>query len=163
MRKRIVSIILGCFLTLTLVSCGDSESSEIITLPNTEPQTQTFEVESHSNVLVYKTEELEEYLTFLEDLDESNNEILGVTTCMYTGPYTSGEFYMVTYKKLDEPREVRATGKVSLFRTESEKEYCNFLTNFDENNNEILGATTCMYTGIYSDDEFYMVTFRELK
>lgn len=163
MRKRIITIILGCFLILILASCGNSNVSEIITLPNEESQVQIYEVEAYSNVSVYKTMKVEEYLTFLETFDERNNEILGVTTCMNTGAYTSYDFYMVTYKKLDEPREVKATGKVSVFRTISEEEYLSFLTNFDGSNNEILGVTTCMNTGAYTDGDFYMVTFRELK
>lgn len=163
MKKRSMAILLGCFLALTLVGCGNSSGSEIITLPNTESQAEVSQIESSSNVTVYKTKKVEEYLAFLEFFDESNNEILGITTCMYTGAYTSGEFYMVTYKKLDEPREVKATGKVSLFKTKSEEEYRSFLANFDEANNEIIGVTTSMYTGAYTNGEFYMVTFRELK
>ena len=83
---------------------------------------------------------------------------------MYTGVHTSGDFYMVTYKKLDELREdVRATGKVSLFKTTNEEEFRSFLSTFDVNNNEILGITTSMYTGVYTNGDFYTITFRELK
>lgn len=161
MKKRIIAILLWCFLVLALVGCGNR--SEIITLPNSQAEIEVSEVESSSNVSVYKTENVEEYLYFLESFDENNNEILGITTCMYTGVYTSHEFYMVTYKKLNEPREVKSTGKVSLFKTKSEEEYRSFLANFDESLNEILGISTSMYTGVYTNREFYMVTFRELK
>ncbi len=168
MRKRIITITLVCFFMLILASCSDSLGSEIITLPNEGTQAKTkaqvSKVEEYSNVSVYETRKVEEYITFLENFDERNNEILGVTTCMNTGGYTSDDFYMVTYKKLDEPREdVRVTGKVSIFRTRSEKEYLRFLTNFDGNNNEVLGISTSMNTGGYTNGDFYMVTFRELK
>lgn len=163
MRKRTITIALVCFFMLILTSCGNSNKGEIITLSNAETQAQVTGVETFSNVLVYKTKKVEEYLTFLENFDERNNEILGVIASMYTGVYTSDDFYMVTYKKLDEPRDVRATGKVSLFKTTNEEEFCSFLTTFDINNNEILGITTSMYTGVYTNGDFYTITFRELK
>lgn len=165
-KRTIVILLLFCFLVLALLSLesSDRSRSEIITLSNSQVEVEMPEVASSSNVSVYKTENVEEYLSFLESFDESNNEILEISTCMYTGSYTSGEFYMVTYKKLNEPREVvKSTGKVSLFKTKSEEQYCSFLANFDESNNEILGISTSMYTGSYTNGEFYMVTFRELK
>ncbi len=161
MKKRIIAVLLWILLVLTLVGCSGN-SAEIITLQDKETQIQRIEVESASNILVYKTKESKDYLAFLECFDESNNEILGITTCMDTGVYTSGEFYMVTYRKLEEPREAKSTGKVSLFRTKSEKDYCSFLANFDETHYEILGTTTSMDTGVYTNGDFYMVTFREL-
>ncbi len=100
MKKRSMAILLGCFLALTLVGCGNSSGNEIITLPNTESQAEVSQIESSSNVTVYRTRNVEEYLAFLESSDESNNEIIGVTTSMYTGPYTNGEFYMVTFREL---------------------------------------------------------------
>lgn len=100
MKKRSIAILLGCFLALTLVGCGNSSGSEVITLSNTESQVEVSEIESSSNVTVYKTKNVEEYLAFLESFDESNNEILGITTCMYTGAYTNDEFYMVTFREL---------------------------------------------------------------
>lgn len=163
MRKRTITIALVCFFMLILTSCGNSNKSEIITLSNAETQAQVTGVETFSNVLVYKTKKVEEYLTFLENFDERNNEILGVIASMYTGVYTSYDFYMVTYKKLDEPRDVRATGKVSLFKTKNEEEFRSFLSTFDVNNNEILGITTSMYTGVHTNGDFYTITFRELK
>ena len=161
MKKRIIAVFLGILLVLTLVGC-DSNSTEIITLQNEKAKSKVIASESVSQIYIYKTKKSQEYLAFLESLDESRNEILGITTCMYTGAYTSDEFYMVTYKKLDEPREVKSTGKVSLFRTKSLEDYCSFLANFDEIHYEVLGTTTSMYTGAYTNGEFYMVTFREL-
>lgn len=104
--KRSIAILLAFFLMLIVVSCGSSNSSEILTLPSTNSQAEELLIEPANNVIVYQTKVVEEYLAFLESFDESNNEILGITTCMYTGAYTSSDFYMVTYQKLDEPREV---------------------------------------------------------
>ena len=100
MKKRSIAIILGCLLSLALVSCGNSNDSEIITLPNAESQVQVSEGKSSKNVDTYKTEKVEEYLEFLESFDESNNKNLGITTSMPSTIYGDGSFYMVTYREL---------------------------------------------------------------
>lgn len=177
MKKRSIAILLGCLLALALLGYANSNYSEIITLsdaesqvqvqvqvlPNVESQVQGSEGKSSKNVDTYTTENVEEYLKYLESFDESNNEILGITTSMPTTTYGSGSFYMVTYQRLDEPREVRHTGKVSLFKTSNEEKYHTFLENFDESSNEILGITTSTPTTISGNGSFYMVTYRELK
>ena len=163
MKKLIISVFLGILLVLTLVGCGDN-SSEIITLSNEEIQKEKADFESASNVYVYQTQKLKEYLAFMENFDESSNEIIGISTSMYTTTYGSGEFYMVTYKKLDTPIDVKKnTGKVSLFRTTNVNQYCSFLANIDKRRYEILGTTTSMYTTTYGNGTFYMVTIREIK
>ncbi len=167
MKNRSMAILLVFFLALTLVGCdnssGNSSDSEIITLPDTESQVQVSEGKSSKNVYTYKTAKVEEYLEFLESFDEASNEILGITTSMPSTIYGDGNFYMVTYQRLDELREVRHTGKVSLFKTSNEEEYHTFLENFDETSNEILGITTSMPSTIHGSGNFYMVTYRELK
>ncbi len=157
MNKRIIAVLLVILPLFTVVGCG-TNFIENIKLQNEETQKE----ETACNIYIYKTTVTEEYISFLENFDESNNEILGVTTSMYTGPYTSLWFYMVTYKKLDKPRKIKKTGKVSLFKTTDKDMYCNFLTDFDETHYEIIGTTTSMWTGPYTDGEFYMVTYREL-
>ena len=164
MRKRVVEVLIGFILILLLVGCN---STNIITLQNGEikieeiKEGENVEIEM-TNISVYRTEKTKEYIAFLESFDESNYEILGISTCMETGIYTNSSFYMVTYKKLYEPREVKRKGKVSLFTTKSQKAYDRFLTDLDERYYEILGISTSMSTGIYTNGEFYMVTFREL-
>ena len=54
------------------------------------------------NYFLYKTVEAQEYLSFLEQFDETKYEIVNISTSMSTGGYGSGEFYMVTYKVLSE-------------------------------------------------------------
>ncbi len=162
MTKRFIAILLWGLLVFILSGCGSSSNSEIVTLPNAESQVSEGK-SSSKKIDTYKTDEVEEYKKFLESFDESNYEILGITTSMPSTVYGSGSFYMVTYQRLDEPREVRNTGKVSLFKTSNEEEYHTFLENFDEASNEILGITTSMPSTIYGDGSFYMVTYRELK
>lgn len=165
MLKRIITtLVLVTILALILVGCG-STPTEVISLNGDTTQSQNIDYieENHNrNVYIYKTKKCVEYLKFLEVLDESRNEILDVTTCMDTGPYTSTDFYMVTYKKLDEPRDYRRTGKVSLFKTRNESDYLTFLSELDMTCYEIIDISTSMYTDPYSNDDFYMVTFREI-
>ncbi len=164
MLKRIITtLVLVTILALILVGC--SSPTEVISLNGDGTQSQSIdyvEETSNLNVYIYKTKECVEYLKFLEVLDESRNEILDVTTCMYTGSYTSDDFYMVTYRKLDEPRDYRRTGRVSLFKTRNESDYLTFLSELDMTCYEIIDISTSMYTGSYTNDDFYMVTFREI-
>lgn len=164
MLKRIITtLVLVTILALILVGC--SSPTEVISLNGDGTQSQSIdyvEETSNRNVYIYKTKECVEYLKFLEVLDESRNEILDVTTCMYTGSYTSDDFYMVTYRKLDEPRDYRRTGRVSLFKTRNESDYLTFLSELDMTRYEIIDISTSMYTGSYTNDDFYMVTFREI-
>lgn len=164
MLKRIITtLVLVTILALILVGC--SSPTEVISLNGDGTQSQSIdyvEETSNRNVYIYKTKECVEYLKFLEVLDESRNEILDVTTCMYTGSYTSDDFYMVTYRKLDEPRDYRRTGRVSLFKTRNESDYLTFLSELDMTCYEIIDISTSMYTGSYTNDDFYMVTFREI-
>ena len=161
--RIITTLVLVTILALTLG--GSSSSTEVISLNVDTTQSQNIdyiEGNHNRNVYIYKTKECVEYLNFLEELDESQNEILDVTTCMSTGPYTSSDFYMITYRKLDEPRDYRRTGKVSLFKTQNESDYLTFMAEFDLTRYEIIGISTSMYTGSYTNDDFYMVTFREI-
>lgn len=164
MLKRIITtLVLVTILALTLVGC--SSPTEVISLNGDTTQGQIIDYieENHNrNVYIYKTKKCVEYLKFLEVLDESRNEILDVTTCMFTGPYTSNDFYMITYRKLDEPRDYRRTGKVSLFKTQNESDYLTFMAELDLTHYEIIGISTSMFTDVYSNDAFYMVTFREI-
>ena len=103
MLKRIITtLVLVTILALILVGCG-SIPTEVISLNGDGTQSQNIdyiEEKPNCNVYIYKTKKCVEYLKFLEVLDESRNEILDVTTCMYTGPYTSTDFYMVTFREI---------------------------------------------------------------
>ena len=72
--------------------------------------------------------------------------------------YFGGE----VFQKVKGGKHYERKGKVLLFTTKSQKAYDSFLTNLDERYYEILGISTSMSTGICTNGEFYMVTFREL-
>ena len=51
---------------------------------------------------LFKTKDVQEYLNFLESFDETKYEIVDISTSMKIGTSVSGEFYMVTYKRIAE-------------------------------------------------------------
>ncbi len=166
MRKRIIAMLLMCILVCTLAGCEDANSGssngEIITLPSYE-QNDEQGADNSNGMQFLKTRNVEEYLAFLESFDYSNYKILGISTCMNTGIYTNNDYYIITYNKLKEPREAKKTGKVSLFRTRRYEEFNNFINNLDDSKYEILDISTCMNTGVYTSNEYYIVTYIEIK
>lgn len=46
-----------------------------------------------------------------------------------------------------------------LFRTDEQKEYLDFLNEFDENQYAIIGISNSMKVEVNGSDEFYMVTY----
>lgn len=95
MRKRFITLLLAIVMVITLLvvfaSCDNTNT-------NTITSTKT-EVGSYS---IYQTKESQKYLNFLEEFDETKYEIVDISTSMNTAGYGSGEFYMVTYKKIAE-------------------------------------------------------------
>ena len=96
MKKRFITLLLAIVMVTTLlgVFTGCGYTTETIT----SEKTQTV-VGSYS---LFKTTDVQEYLTFLENFDESKYEIIDISTSMDVGVYGSDEFYMVTYKKIAE-------------------------------------------------------------
>ena len=91
MKKRFIALF--CFLLIcSTVLSGCSEKTETI---NSE-QTQTL-VGSCS---LFQTTDVQEYLSFLENLDETKYEIVDISTSMCRSQ--SNEFYMITYKTISE-------------------------------------------------------------
>ena len=89
MKKRFIALF--CFLLIcSTVLSGCSGVTETI---NSE-QTQ---VGSYS---LFQTTEVKEYLSFLENLDETKYEIVDISTSMCRSQ--SNEFYMITYKTISE-------------------------------------------------------------
>lgn len=160
MKKRIIATVLMCVLLSVLVGCG--EKSEIVTLPYHNEDMKENTGGEGFEIKLLKTKEVKEYLGFLETFDYANYEIIGTSTCMYTGVYSNDDYYMVTYYKLEEPREAKKTGRVALYKTTDYDEYKSFMNNFNTKKYEILGTSTCMYTGAYSSDDYYMVTYIEI-
>ena len=57
----------------------------------------------------------------------------------------------------EENMEVQPT--CYLFRTDEQKEYLDFLNEFDENQYAIIGISNSMKVEVNGSDEFYMVTY----
>lgn len=151
MKKRIIVLFLACMLVFTLTGCSYGTIQKATTDEVIE--------QDDSSVKIYKTSEVESYLSFLETFNEKEYQILGISTCpVGRGTYKS---YIVTYQKLEVPREeVKKIEAVHLFQTGSEEEQKNFLSNLDNNQYEILDISTTKWG---TEDYFYMVTYRELR
>lgn len=92
MKKRIITLFCSMFVVTTLLSgCSTTETIHSET-------TQT-SVGSYS---LFRTTEIQEYLSFLEEFDETKFEIVDISTSMSVSGYGSDEFYIVTYKTISE-------------------------------------------------------------
>lgn len=94
MKKRFIALLVAILMVTTplLVFTGCEAKTETITSTKTE-------VGSYS---IFRTEDAQEYLSFLENFDETKYQIVDISTSMFTSGYGSGEFYIVTYKKIAE-------------------------------------------------------------
>ena len=92
MKKRFITLLVVIVMVATLLvvftSCGDDTQ--------TTTSTKT-EVGSYS---LFQTRDVEEYLSFLENFDETKYEIVDISTGR--GALVTDEYYMVTYKKIAE-------------------------------------------------------------
>ena len=96
MKKRFITLLLAIVMvtTLMVVFTGCAKTETI-----TSEKTETV-VGSYS---IFRTTEVEKYLNFLENFDETKYEIVDISTSMEgISFYGSDEFYMVTYKKIAE-------------------------------------------------------------
>lgn len=93
---------LALFVSILLVVIaftGCSETTEIIHSDKTQIEHAVEVTGSH---ILFQTENVQEYLNFLDNFDETKYEIVDISTSMLTGGHRSGEFYMVTYKVIAE-------------------------------------------------------------
>ena len=93
MKKRFIALLFFLLIFSFLLS-GCSKTTEII---NSE-KTQT----SVNNYSLFRTTDVQDYLSFLENFDETNFEIVDISTSMSVTAYGSNEFYIVTYKTISE-------------------------------------------------------------
>lgn len=93
MKKRIIALFCSMLVVTVLLSgCSSSETIHSET-------TQT-SVGSYS---LFRTQDVQEYLSFLENFDETKYEIVDISTSLFgTRTYGSDEFYIVTYKTISE-------------------------------------------------------------
>ena len=92
-KKGFITLLVAMIIGTTLLT-GCDETTQTIT--STETQTQTV-VGSYS---LFRTRDVQKYLSFLENFDETKYKIADISTSMDTGYNGSGEFYMVTYKTI---------------------------------------------------------------
>lgn len=96
MKKRIIALFCSMLVVTVLLSgCSSIEKSETI-----HSETTQTSVGSYS---LFRTQDVQEYLSFLENFDETKYEIVDISTSLFgTRTYGSDEFYIVTYKTISE-------------------------------------------------------------
>lgn len=92
-KKRFITLLIAIVMVATLLTgCGET----------TETITSKKDVSLVGSYSLFQTEDVQEYLSFLETFDESKYEIVDISTSIATGYNGSGEYYMVTYKTIAE-------------------------------------------------------------
>ena len=92
LKKRIIALFCSMFvMTVLLSGCSKTETIHSET-------TQT----SVGSYFVFRTTEIQDYLSFLEDFDETKFEIVDISTSMCVYGHGSDEFYIITYKTISE-------------------------------------------------------------
>lgn len=148
MKRFIFYLLVLVILGITLSGCGSSAETET--------------VENLSNYSFFETEDSEEYLKFLNELDSSNtHELVAIGNSTYGRKY-SGPFnvYTVTYKICEDKKDTNVQYKYSLFETENEQEYLSFLENLSEDK-EIVDVSVGSYAFQYSGPfNTFIITYR---
>lgn len=90
--KRIFLVVAMIVLVLSLVGCGsDTKKSETITSSN----------ETVGSYSLFQTDDVDEYLNFLENFDEDQYEIVNIDTFVRKTAFNyNDDYYMITYKKI---------------------------------------------------------------
>jgi len=91
-----ITFLLAVILITIIISLAISskEKTSSVTIQSENAQ------EVVGNFYLFRTQDCQEYLTFLENFDETKYEIVNISTSYNL--YGSNEFYMVTYKTLSE-------------------------------------------------------------
>ena len=158
--KRIIYVLIAIIMVVTCLSgCGSNEKevgeNKNIISSNTE------------NVFLYTTQDKNDYMNYLNTLDTSVYEVLGITTSI-TEPYRAQEFYMITYRKIDAPKseskgndyDITTLNGYYVFTTKDSELYLDFIDEMDFSKYKILGITTSI-TEPFRAQEFYMITYCE--
>lgn len=95
--KRFFLVAIMVVLVFSLVGCSSSENEQ-----KNDTSTVTSSV-AEGSYMLFQTDEIEEYLSFLEDFDESKYEIVNIDTLIRETTFSySDDYYMVTYKKIEQ-------------------------------------------------------------
>lgn len=88
--KRIFLAVIMMALALLLAGCGEKKSS-----------TTTSSKEALGSYSLFQTDEVDEYLKFLENFDKEQYEIVNIDTFVRETSWNySDDYYMITYKKI---------------------------------------------------------------
>lgn len=156
--KRIIYVLIAIIMVASFLSgCGSKESA-------TTNNTSTISSNS-GNVFLYTTRNKDDYLNYLDNLDTSAYEVLGITTSI-TENYRAQEFYMITYRKIDARKsetkgnsyDITSQNGYYVFTTKDSSLYLDFIDEMDFSKYKILGITTSI-TETYRAQEFYMITY----
>ena len=96
-----LAVIFVVCIVLLLSGCGATDDAETNVKPNYKIVHSTSTGYEEGSYHLLKTEDEQEYLNFLENFDETQYEIVDISTSMDTGIYQSGDFYMVTYRNIN--------------------------------------------------------------
>ena len=96
MKKRIIALFCSMLVVAVLLSgCSPTDKSETIHSERTQTSVGSYSL--------FRTEDAQEYLSFLENFDETKYEIVDISTSLHgSRAYGSDEFYVVTYKTISE-------------------------------------------------------------
>lgn len=89
----LVVLLLVMLLIVSLLTAGSADTTII---------TSTKDPAVHGHYFLFTTENVQEYLNFLEVFDETKYEIVNISTSMSVTLHGSNEFYMITYKVLSD-------------------------------------------------------------
>ncbi len=135
-----------------------------ITLSGCDSSTETSETQKLiSDYSFFETEDSEEYLKFLNEIDgSSTKKIVAISNSSYrrkyTGPFT---VYTVTYKICEDTKDTNVQYEYSLFETEDEQKYLSFLDELSDEYEIVdisTGTYAFQYTGPYNT---FIVTYRK--
>ena len=89
--KRILLVVTVIILVFSLTGCDSEPKKETIVSSSV----------SEGSYLLFQTTDVNDYLSFLENFDESKYEIVNIDTFLYERATTySDDYFMVTYRKI---------------------------------------------------------------
>jgi len=90
MTKRVITLLVAILMVAALLAgCGNKET---ITSEKSETGTESY--------ALFRTDDVQEYLNFLENFDETKYEIVDIS--VNDGGAVTDEWYFVTYKQIAE-------------------------------------------------------------
>lgn len=92
MKKRIIALFCSMLVVAVLLSGCSTGTSETIYSETTQTSVGSYSL--------FRTVDIQEYLSFLEEFDETKFEIVDISTSLED--VESDEFYIVTYKTISE-------------------------------------------------------------